>query len=63
MGRECSTYEGDVKCMQNVGWKPESKKPLRRSRQKWVCYQNTDAQLQHCELLSLGHIVTFVISF
>ena len=36
MGGECSTYGGQVRCIQDLGGgRPEGKKPLRRPRRRW----------------------------
>jgi len=36
MGRTCGMHGRDEKCVQYFGWKTEGKRPLRRTRQRWV---------------------------
>ena len=35
MGRACSTYWGEHRCIQGFGGKPEGKRPLGRPRRRW----------------------------
>jgi hypothetical protein len=36
MGRACSTNGGEEECLYIIGGKPEGKRPLGRSRRRWV---------------------------
>jgi hypothetical protein len=36
MGTACYTNGREEKCIQNIGWKPEGKRPLGRPRCRWV---------------------------
>jgi len=36
MGRTCSKYWEEVRCIQGFGGKPERKRPLARPRRGWV---------------------------
>jgi len=36
MGRTCSKYGEEMRCIQGFGGKPERKRPLARPRRRWV---------------------------
>jgi hypothetical protein len=44
VGRACSTNGGEDECIENIGGKPEGKRPLGRPRRRWV--DNTKMDLR-----------------
>ena len=44
MGGACSTYGGEEKCVQELVWKPEGKRPRGRPKLRWEDNIKTDLQ-------------------
>jgi hypothetical protein len=35
VGGTCGTHGGGERCLEGIGWEPEGKRSLRRSRRRW----------------------------
>jgi len=48
MGRTCSNYWGEERCIQGFGGKPEGKRPFGRPRSRWEDNMKMDLQEVGC---------------